>query len=120
MLLFVLLSEKSVALLFQCQFVKAVFLTCGNKTSIAIFQKIVPNVNSANFWNVPLDTTSEFNINKIYTTQNKIRFLKKMVEVCAVNPDSICVQTPPVDHISLHSEYCDIFKTTLGRRINIY
>ena len=54
MLRVVLLSEKSVALLFQCQFVKAVFLTCGNKTSIAIFQKIVPNVNSANFWNVPL------------------------------------------------------------------
>ena len=56
MLLFALLSEKSVALLFQCQFIKAVFLMCTNRTSIAIFQKIVPNVNSANFWNVPLVT----------------------------------------------------------------
>ena len=54
MLLFALLSENSVALLFQCQFIKAVFLTCTNKTSIALFQKIAPNVNSANFWNVPI------------------------------------------------------------------
>ena len=50
MLLFALLSEKPVALLFQCQFIKVVFLRCTNRTGIVIFQKIVPNVNSANFW----------------------------------------------------------------------
>ena len=49
MLLFALLGEKSVTLLFQCQFIKAVFLTYTNRTSTAIFQKIVPNVNSANY-----------------------------------------------------------------------
>ena len=48
------LVKISVALLFQCQIIKAVFFTCTNRTSIVIFQKIVPDVNSANFWNVPL------------------------------------------------------------------
>ena len=61
MLLVALLGEKSVALLFQCQFIKVVFLTCTNRTSVVIFQKIVPDVNSANFWNPPLEHALNMN-----------------------------------------------------------
>ena len=76
-LLFVLLSEKSVALLFQCQFVKTVFLMCTNKTSVEIFQKIVPNVNSANFWNVPLVTAKQLRPISVIITKKCDNFNKQ-------------------------------------------